>query len=133
MIRTALVGGLAASLFATVAPTAHAQGLNNIFSCGASGSSQVGGAAIGGVIGGLAGAGIARNDLVGGLLGAAVGAAAGSWVGCRLQGQDRLSLEDTTRRALNDDRSTIWTNPQTGATARINIMADTAAYPAYGQ
>jgi uncharacterized protein YgiM (DUF1202 family) len=142
MIRTALVGAITASLVASVAPSAQAQGLGsltrNIFNCGASGNTQVGGAAIGGVLGGLAGAGVAKNDALGAILGAAVGAAAGSWIGCRLQGQDQVSLEEATRQALNEGRSTTWSNPQTGASARINVLADTgggygAAYPRYGQ
>lgn len=129
MIRTALVGAMAASLFATVAPSAQAQGLGslgrNIFNCGASGNTQIGGAAVGGVLGGLAGAGVAKNDALGAILGAAVGAAAGSWIGCKLQSDDQVSLEEATTRALNEGRSTTWNNPQTGASARINVMADT--------
>jgi uncharacterized protein YgiM (DUF1202 family) len=129
MIRTAIVGAMAVSLFAGVAPSAQAQGLGSIgrsiFSCGASGNTQAGAAAVGGVLGGLAGAGVARNDALGAILGAAVGAAAGSWIGCRLQGQDQVSLEQATTRALNEDRSTTWSNPQTGASARITVLPDT--------
>lgn len=139
MIRTTLVGALAVSLCATVAPTAQAQGLGalgNVFNCSNPGSQQTPGALVGGVLGGLAGAGVARNDTVGALLGAAVGAAAGSWVGCRLGGRDQASLEDATLRALNEGRNTEWNNPQTGASARINIYADSTAYrspPRYGE
>lgn len=136
MIRTAIVGAMAASLFVSVAPTAQAQSLGslgNVFNCSNRGSQQTPGALVGGVLGGLAGAGVAKNDTVGALLGAAVGAGVGSWVGCRMGGQDRASLEDATLRALNEGRNTDWNNPQTGASARINIYADTTTYgSAYG-
>ncbi len=131
MIRTVVVGAFAASLFASVAPTAQAQSLSNIFNCNRTGSNQTAGALIGGALGGLAGAGVAKNDTLGGILGAVVGAAAGSYIGCSMGERDQASLEDATLRALNEGRSTDWSNPQTGAQARINVYADTST-PQYG-
>jgi surface antigen len=133
MIRTAVVGALAASLLAGVAPEARAQGLGplaSVFNCNRSGNQQTTGALIGGALGGLAGVGVARNDTLGGILGAVVGAAAGSYIGCNLGRQDQVSLDDATIRALNEGRSTTWSNAQTGASARINVMADTSGYGA---
>ena len=79
MIRTTIVGAMAVTLLAGVAPSAQAQGLGslgrNIFSCERSGNTQLGGAAVGGVLGGLAGAGVAKNDTLGAILGAAQGLA----------------------------------------------------------
>jgi surface antigen len=141
MIRTVVVGALAASLMASVAPSAQAQGLGplaSVFNCDRTGNQQTTGALIGGALGGLAGVGVARNDTLGGLLGAVVGAAAGSYIGCNLGRQDQVSLDDATIRALNEGRSTTWSNPQTGASARINVLADTGGYgsaptaPRYG-
>ena len=45
--------------------------------------------------------------------------------------RDQASLEDATLRALNENRPTDWSNPQTGAAARINVYADTST-PQYG-
>ena len=130
MIRTVVAGAFAASLLAGAAPSAFAQSrnpLSNVFNCDRAGSQQTPGALIGGALGGLAGAGVAKNDALGGILGAVVGAAAGSYIGCNLGGQDRASLEDATLQALNEGRNTTWNNPRTGASARINVMADTTA------
>jgi surface antigen len=133
MIRTVVVGAFAAGLIAGVAPSAQAQGLGslgNIFNCNRTGSNQTAGALIGGALGGLAGASVARNDALGGIVGAVVGAAAGSYIGCRMGSNDQASLESATLRALNEGRPTTWTNPQTGASAQINVYPD--ASPQYG-
>jgi len=139
MTKNFVAAAFAASLFAGAAPAAQAQGLGSIFNCNRPGSAQTPGAVIGGVLGGLAGVGVARNDTLGGLLGAAVGAAAGSWIGCNLVGQDQVSLEQATLQALNEGRNTTWNNASTGASARINVYADTTPTasspyaPRYGQ
>ena len=125
MRKLTYAGGLAAALLAGAAPAAKAQ---SIFHCNGDGSGQTQGAVIGGVLGGLAGVGVAHNDLVGGVLGAAAGAAAGSWIGCKLEGDERVSLDQATRRALDDGRGTTWTNPRTGVTAKIDVYADTTGY-----
>jgi surface antigen len=99
--------------------------LNSIFSCQASGNKQAGGAAIGAVVGGLLGNSTSgkRNRGVNTVLGAAVGAAAGSYIGCRMQTSDQQRAEAAAQRALQYGENTSWTNPETGASGRINVIS----------
>jgi surface antigen len=110
------------------AAPAHAQSgnpLNSIFSCQSSGNKQAGGAAVGAVIGGLLGNSTSgkRNRGVNTVLGAAVGAAAGSYIGCRMQTSDQQRAEAAAQRALQYGENTSWTNPETGASGRINVVS----------
>jgi surface antigen len=99
--------------------------LNSIFSCQASGNKQAGGAAVGAILGGVLGNTTSgkRNRGVNTALGAALGAAAGSYVGCRMQTSDQQRAEAATQRALQYGENTDWTNPETGAYGRVNVIS----------
>lgn len=103
--------------------------LASIFSCDASGGKQVGGAAIGGLIGALAGRALARgNRSLGTGIGAAVGAATGSYVGCKMQREDVNRASYATQNALRYNRAQTWTNPDSGASGRVNVYGDNPQY-----
>ena len=99
--------------------------LNSIFSCQSSGNKQAGGAVAGAVIGGLLGnsTGGKRSRGVNTVLGAAAGAALGSYIGCRMQTSDQQRAEAAAQRALQYGENTSWTNPETGASGRINVIS----------
>jgi surface antigen len=101
--------------------------LNSIFSCQASGNKQAGGAAVGAVLGGLLSNSTAgrRNRGTSTVLGAALGAAAGSYIGCRMQSSDQRQAEAAAQRALANGENTTWTNPETGASGRYNLVSTT--------
>lgn len=106
-------------------PAPSGNPLSSIFSCQADGNKQAGGAAVGAVLGGLlANSGASRRkrgrDTV---LGAVVGAAAGSYIGCRMQTSDQQRAQAAAQLALDRGESTTWTNPQTGASGRINVVS----------
>lgn len=97
--------------------------LSSIFSCGASGNKQVGGAALGGVLGGVLGSQVSKNERgLGAVIGAAAGAALGSYIGCRMQTSDQQRAYAATQSALQYGRNETWTNPQTGASGSIAVV-----------
>jgi surface antigen len=97
--------------------------LSTIFACQNANNRQGQGAVIGGILGAIAGNQIADNDRTSGtLIGAAVGAAAGSMIGCRMQPQDAQRAQQSTQMALNSGQSQQWTNPQTGASGRVDVV-----------
>lgn len=118
------------------APAAQAQTsgpLASIFSCGAPGAKQEGGAVIGAVLGGLIGNQVAKNERgIGTVVGAALGAAAGSWVGCRMQSTDQARAQSALRSALDNGQSQAWSNPQTGASGRIDVVSSSYGPPIPG-
>ena len=69
-----------------------------------------------------------QRTLSGGAIGAAAGAAIGSYVGCRLQTADQQRAYAAANQALVDGRSTSWSNPQTGASGSVNVLASEGAY-----
>ena len=119
----------ATAAFAAVVP-AHAQyaqpsgnPLSSIFSCNTPGNRQGTGAVVGALVGGLAGNQIADNDRRSGtVIGALVGAAAGSMIGCKMQTQDQQRAQYVTQQALASGASQSWSNPQTGASGRVDIV-----------
>lgn len=98
--------------------------LSAIFNCDNPGNRQGTGAVVGGVLGGLLGNTLAgdNDETLGTVLGAAIGAGLGSYIGCNMTGADETRAEDATRRALDQGRSTTWTNAQTGRSGRIDIV-----------
>ena len=105
------------------APAAAQNPISRLFSCEQSGRKQEGGAAIGAVVGGLLGSQISKNErTLGAVAGAALGAAAGSYVGCRMQSTDQARAQAATKAALDQGRSQTWTNPQTGASGRVEVL-----------
>lgn len=96
-----------------VKPASASPGL---FSCAAPGSKQIIGAAGGGVVGGLLGNRVVGgNRSVGTVVGGAVGAAAGSWLGCKLQINDRRKAEAALARAASEGKPQQWSSTDTGA------------------
>ena len=97
--------------------------LSSLFGCSNPGNRQGQGAIVGALVGGLAGNQINDNDrTTGTVVGALLGAAAGSMIGCRMQNQDVVRAQQVTQTALNTGRSQSWSNPQTGASGRIDIV-----------
>lgn len=106
------------------APAAAQTGLGKLFSCEQSGRKQEGGAALGAVIGGLVGSQISKNErALGAVAGAALGAGVGSYVGCRMQSTDQARAQAATKAALEQGRSQSWSNPQTGASGRVDVIS----------
>ena len=117
------------------APAAHAQTgpLASIFGCSAPGAKQEGGAVLGAVLGGLIGNQVAKNEReLGTVLGAALGAAAGSWIGCRMQSTDQARAQSAMQAALDQGQTQSWSNPQTGASGRVNIVSSSYGPPIAG-
>lgn len=109
------------------APQTQAQApggpLASIFSCQAGGNRQSTGALIGALAGGAIGNRVADNErTLGTVLGAALGAAAGSYIGCRMQVSDQQRAQASAQFALEQGRSQYWTEPQTGASGRTDIV-----------
>lgn len=114
----------AAAALACAAPSsAAAQSLSNPFGCEASGGKQETGALLGAAAGALLGSQLSKNErALGAIGGAALGAAAGSYIGCRMQSSDAARAEAATKKALADGTSQSWSNPQTGASGRIDVL-----------
>ena len=93
-------------------------------SCAAPGQRQEMGAAIGAVAGGVIGnrVGGEDNQLLGTAVGAAVGGLAGSWIGCRLQTGDQRRAQEAAQRALAENNTQTWSNPETGASGQVRVM-----------
>lgn len=118
------------SVTSAPAPAAAQTGLGRLFSCDQGGRKQEGGAALGAVIGGLVGSQISKNErTLGAVAGAALGAAAGSYVGCRMQSTDQARAQAATRAALDQGRAQTWTNPQTGASGRVDLVSSSYGPP----
>ena len=105
-------------------------GLGSIFSCDAGGNKQLGGAALGGVVGGLAGnvIGGKKNKGQNTAIGAVLGAGIGSYAGCKMQREDAAKAQYATSQALAYNQSQQWSNAQTGAYGRVNVLADDPSY-----
>ena len=119
----------ATAAFAVVVPAQAQYGqpsgnpLSSIFACNNPGNRQGTGAVVGALVGGLAGNQIAVNDRRSGtVIGALVGAAAGSMIGCKMQTQDQQRAQSVTQQALASGASQSWSNPQTGASGRVDIV-----------
>ena len=119
----------ATAAFAVVVPAQAQYGqpsgnpLSSIFACNNPGNRQGTGAVVGALVGGLAGNQIADNDRRSGtVIGALVGAAAGSMIGCKMQTQDQQRAQSVTQQALASGASQSWSNPQTGASGRVDIV-----------
>ncbi len=121
---------------ASAVPAAQAQGsnpLSAVFGCQVSGGKQEAGAAVGAILGGVLGNQVAKNERgLGTVVGAALGAAAGSWVGCRMQSTDQARAQQATKDALDQGVSQSWSNPQTGASGRVDVISSSYGPPVYG-
>jgi surface antigen len=105
-------------------PAAAQTGLGRLFSCEQSGRKQEGGAAVGALVGALVGSQISKNErALGAVAGAALGAGVGSYVGCRMQSTDQARAQAATKAALDQGRSQAWSNPQTGASGRVDLLS----------
>jgi hypothetical protein len=140
MVRTARLTAAALAMSAVCAPAFAQYGqpaypapqtqaqpaagpLASIFSCQAGGNRQSTGALIGALAGGAIGNRVADNErTLGTVLGAAIGAAAGSYIGCRMQVADQQRAQASAQFALEQGRSQFWTEPQTGASGRTDIV-----------
>lgn len=99
-------------------------GSPGIFGCSAAGSKQVIGAAGGGLLGGIVGNRVAGgNRTIGTVVGTAVGAAAGSWIGCKLQINDRRKAEAALSRAAQENRVQRWASADTGVSGSATPLA----------
>ncbi|MDG2531160.1 SH3 domain-containing protein [Caulobacter endophyticus] len=128
-IAAVLATGLAAPLPAL----AQGKPLGGLFSCDAGGGKQEGGALIGAGVGALLGTQVAKNEKgLGALVGAAAGAAAGSYIGCRMQSTDTARAQAATKKALETGQSQAWSNPRTGASGRVDVVASTYGPPIAG-
>lgn len=100
--------------------------------CPASGQKHEAGAAIGSVVGGVAGNRLGGEDnrMIGTAVGAAAGGLAGSWIGCHLQKGDQRRAEQARQKALAEDRTQSWSNPETGASGEVRVRRPISATPA---
>jgi len=127
---------LSALLVATGAPAAaqaQSSPLSAIFNCQASGGKQEAGAALGAVLGGVIGNQVAKNERgLGTVVGAALGAAAGSWIGCKMQSTDQARAQTAMKTALENGETQVWSNPQTGASGRVDVVSSSYGPPVAG-
>ncbi|CAN5316840.1 SH3 domain-containing protein [soil metagenome] len=126
VVTPALIALIAAPML-SAAPAQAQSGnpLSSIFACQASGNKQAGGAVAGALLGGLLGNQSSNKKTKGRntVIGAAVGAAAGSYIGCRMQNGDQQRAEAAAQQALNSGRGGSWSNPETGASGRIDVVS----------
>jgi surface antigen len=122
MPRLTLIALLAAAGLSAAAPAAAA-GLGSLYSCDAAGSRDTTGAVIGGLVGALAGSQVSRHErALGAALGAGIGAAIGNSIGCRMDRQAQQDARQAFQRALDTGRAQSWSDPQTGASGRIEVL-----------
>ena len=113
-----------APLAAAPAPAAAQNPISRLFSCEQSGAKQEGGAVVGALLGAALGSQVSKNErALGAVAGAALGAAAGSYIGCRMQSTDQARAQAATKLALDRGGSEVWTNPQTGASGRVDVLS----------
>lgn len=112
------------ALTVSAASPAAAGGLGSLFSCDAQGSADTTGAVVGGLVGALAGSQVAgkKDRLLGAAIGAGLGAALGNNIGCRMDRKAQQDARQAFQRALDTGRPQTWSDPQTGATGRIEIL-----------
>lgn len=121
-VRPALVLAFGIATLASPA-TVQAKGLGSLFSCDAAGSANTKAAVVGGLVGALAGSQIAKDDrALGAAIGAGLGAAIGNSIGCKMDRKARLDAEQAFQRALDTGRAQSWSDPQSGATGRVEVL-----------
>ncbi len=129
MARSVVLSALAALALCAPAAPASAAGLGSLFSCDAQGSANTTGAVVGGLIGALAGSQVSKDNR-------AVGAALGNNIGCRMDRKSRQDAEQAFQRALDTGKAQSWSDPQTGASGRIEVLerveGDRAPASSYG-
>lgn len=124
MAKLTPIATLAALAIGLAAPqSAAAQGLGSLFSCDSPGSSNTTGAVVGGLVGALAGSQVSKNErALGAVIGAGIGAAIGNNLGCRMDRKARLDAQAAFEKALETGRAQNWSDPQTGASGRIEVL-----------
>lgn len=124
MPKLTTIATLAALAIGLAAPqSAAAQGLGSLFSCDSPGSSNTTGAVVGGLVGALAGSQVSKNErALGAVIGAGLGAAIGNNLGCRMDRKARLGAQAAFEKALETGRAQSWSDPQTGASGRIEVL-----------
>ena len=130
MRRPALVLLACAAALSTPAAPAAAKGIGSLFSCDAPGQANTTGAVVGGLVGALAGSQVSKKDrALGAAIGAGIGAAIGNSVGCRMDRNARQDAQQAFERALETGRAQTWSDPQTGATGRIEVVSQADSGP----
>jgi surface antigen len=128
MRRLTLTAAALSLGFAASPAVAQGTGLGSLFSCDAPGSSNTGGAVVGGLIGALAGSQVSKNErALGAVIGAGVGAAIGNHVGCRMDRRARQDAQQAFSRALETGRAQTWYDETTGARGEIVVLERTSA------
>lgn len=128
MNRSTLILIFCATALSLPASPSTAKGLGSLFSCDAPGQANTTGAVAGGLVGALAGSRISKNErTLGAAIGAGIGAAIGNNIGCRMDRTARQDAEQAFQRALDTGRDQSWTDAQTGASGRIEVLGRTEA------
>lgn len=124
MPRLSFALGLTSLLLCAAAPgNSSAQGLGSLYACDAPGSGNTTGAVVGGLVGALAGSQVSKNErTLGAVIGAGIGAAIGNNIGCRMDRKAQQDARAAFERALETGRTQTWSDPQTGATGRIEVL-----------
>lgn len=124
MSRPLFAIGLSVLALAASAPrAASAQGLGSLFSCDAPGSGNTTGAVVGGLVGALAGSQVSKKErTLGAVIGAGIGAAIGNNIGCRMDRKAQQDAREAFQKALDTGRTQTWSDAQTGATGRIEVL-----------
>lgn len=123
MTRLTLAVAPLAALAIALPSAASAQGLGNLFSCDAPGSSNTTGAVVGGLVGGLVGSQVSKNErTLGAVIGAGIGAAIGNNIGCRMDRKSQQDARTAFEKALDTGKSQTWSDSKTGATGRIEVL-----------
>jgi len=124
MPRLTLAAAASMLALGLAAPNAaSAQGLGSLFSCDAQGSANTTGAVVGGLVGALAGSQVSKNErTLGAVIGAGLGAAIGNNIGCRMDRKAQLNAQAAFEKALATGKAQSWSDPQTGASGRIEVL-----------
>ncbi|WP_397402418.1 SH3 domain-containing protein [Phenylobacterium sp.] len=123
MVRSAKIAILLASVLSLPAAPVAARGLESLYSCDAEGSANTKAAVVGGLVGALAGSQISKdNRVLGAAIGAGLGAVIGNSIGCRMDRKAQQDAQQAFQRALDTGRTQTWSDPQSGASGRIEVL-----------
>lgn len=123
MTRNALLVLACATVLVVPAAPAAAKGIGSLYACDAPGQANTTGAVVGGLVGALAGSQLSKDHrALGAALGAGIGAAIGNSIGCRMDRNARQDAQQAFERALETGRAQSWSDPQSGASGRIEVV-----------
>lgn len=130
IVSVSALAAIAVPMSVPLPAAAQGNPISNLFACEATGGKQEAGALAGAALGALLGSQVSKNERgLGAALGAGLGAVAGSKIGCRMQSSDQARARAAVNQALENGRGSSWSNPQTGASGRVDVISSNYGPP----